>query len=199
MYLSLKLPLMDYVEATADTCEVHSTGLEFLTWPQMRLYFGDDAQRARRKHLVEKVHLLPYIAAVDHFQHLVYANPNDSPQERAQMWQEMERTYLPTRQWGDLAHPASGRRWQAQLHIFGYPFYYIDYALAQTCAMQLWATAAENRPAAMNTYVRLCRRGGEAPFGELVKSAGLVSPFEDGCLAQVVDQARRELQTDQAV
>ncbi|MCI0333367.1 MAG: M3 family oligoendopeptidase [Planctomycetes bacterium] len=193
-YVSLKLPLADYIIGTMESCEVHSTGLEFLSWPQMRLFFGDDAQRARRTHLKQKLVILPYIVAVDHFQHLVYANPHCSREDRAAMWQEMERTYLPTLKWGDLAHPASGRRWHAQQHIFGVPFYYIDYALAQTCAMQLWARAAEDRDGAMDAYVRLCHRGGEAPFGELVKSAGLGSPFEDGCLERAVQHARRELE-----
>jgi oligoendopeptidase F len=110
------------------------------------------------------------------------------------MWQEMERTYLPWLKWGDLKHPAGGRRWQAQLHIYGHPFYYIDYTLALTCALQFWLRAAEDRTAALNAYVDLCRRGGSAAFGELVKSAGLVSPFETGCLDRVVDHARRELE-----
>jgi M3 family oligoendopeptidase len=192
-YVSLKLPLVDYAFATAEACEVHSTALELLSWPQMRLFFGDDAARACRQHLMQKIFILPYIAAVDHFQHLIYANPSCSPADRAAMWQEMERTYLPTLQWGDLAYPASGRRWQSQIHLFGHPFYYIDYALAQTCAMQLWVRAAQDRKGAMDTYVRLCQRGGEAPFRELMKSAGLVSPFEDGCLENVVEYARREL------
>jgi len=193
MYASLSLPLSDYVIGTMDSSEVHSTGLEFLSWPQMRLFFGGEARRACRTHLKQKVHLLPYIAAVDHFQHLAYANPHCSPDDRAAMWQEMERKYLPTLQWGNLSHPASGRRWQAQQHLFSVPFYYIDYALAQTCAMQLWVRAAEDRAGALDAYVRLCQRGGEAPFGELMKSAGLASPFEDGCLEEVVQHARREL------
>jgi M3 family oligoendopeptidase len=178
---------------TMETCEIHSMGLEFLSWPQMKLFFGEDANRYRRLHLKEMLLFLPYGVAVDHFQHLVYANWNCAPGERASLWQAMERSYLPTLRWGDLAHPSSGRRWQAQLHIYGLPFYYIDYTLALTCALQLWVLAAEDRDAAMETYVRLCHRGGEAPFSELVKSAGLVSPFEDGCLERVVQQARREL------
>ena len=109
------------------------------------------------------------------------------------MWQEMERAYLPWLDWGDLAHPASGRRWQAQLHIFTVPFYYIDYALAIACALQLWVRAEQDRKGAMEIYRQLCRRGGEAPFGELVRSAGLVSPFVDGCLQSVVEHAEREL------
>ncbi|MEX2169025.1 MAG: M3 family oligoendopeptidase [Pirellulales bacterium] len=193
VYSSLHQPLLDYFFPTTESCEIHSMGLEFLTWPQMELFFGDDAARFRRLHLTESMLFLPYGVAVDHFQHLVYAAPNASPDERAAMWQEMERTYLPWLDWGDLAHPASGRRWQAQIHIFSAPFYYIDYTLALTCALQLWVRASENRDTALADYVQLCRRGGEAPFRELVESTGLKSPFDDDCLEQTVRMARREL------
>lgn len=192
-YSSLNQPLIDYVMATMESCEIHSMGLEFLTWPQMDLFFGDAAARFRRTHLTQLLLFLPYGMAVDHFQHLVYARPDASPDDRAAMWQEMEQLYLPWLNWGDLAHPAGGRRWQAQLHIFGSPFYYIDYALALTCALQLWVRAAEDRDAAMNSYLVLCRRGGDAPFGQLVRSIGLTSPFEQGCLKEVVEHATREL------
>jgi M3 family oligoendopeptidase len=193
-YESLNKPVLDYVFATEDACEIHSMGLELLSWPQMKYFFGDDADRYCRLHLTKQILFFPYGVAVDHFQHLVYANPSATADDRATMWQEMEQTYQPWLRWGDLAHPASGRRWHAQLHIFSYPFYYIDYTLALTCALQLWAWAADDRRAAMDAYLRLCRRGGEAAFGELVKSAGLVSPFEEGCLERAVNHARRELE-----
>jgi oligoendopeptidase F len=109
------------------------------------------------------------------------------------MWRELEQTYQPWLTWGDLAHPASGRRWQAQLHIYGYPFYFIDYALAFVCALQFWQRAMVDRDTTMRDFVKLCRRGGEAPFRELVTSAGLESPFENACVAEVVAHARREL------
>jgi M3 family oligoendopeptidase len=192
-YASLDKPIVDYVMATMETCEIHSMGLEFLSWPQMRLFVADDATRACRLHLMDRLLFFPYGVAVDHFQHLVYANPSCSPADRAAMWQEMERTYLPTLKWGDLDFPASGRRWQAQLHIFGSPFYYIDYALALTCALQLWVQSADNRSAALDTYVKLCHRGGDAPFNEIVKSAGLMSPFEEGCLDRIVAYAQQQL------
>ena len=136
---------------------------------------------------------LPYGTAVDHFQHLVYAAPESDADQRGEMWQEMEKTYLPSLRWGDLQHPASGRRWQAQLHIYTDPFYYIDYALALTCALQLWLLAERDRDAALQAYIQLCNRGGEAPFGELVRDAGLISPFADGCLAEVVQHAAAQL------
>lgn len=194
-YSSLEQPLWEYVMATEDAAEIHSMSLEFLTWPKVHYFFGDDASRYHRIHLTKQLQFFPYGVAVDHFQHLVYENPHSTPEERARMWQEMEQMYLPSLQWGDLAHPASGRRWQAQLHLFSDPFYYIDYTLALTCALQFWLRAREDRDAALAAYIDLCRRGGSAPFGQLVKSAGLVSPFEEGCLDRVVDQARRELTT----
>jgi M3 family oligoendopeptidase len=192
-FSSRKLPLEDYLWPTMEACEIHSMGLEFLSWPQMELFFGEDAARFRRMHLTQLLTFLPYGAAVDHFQHLVYTQPHSSVDDRAEMWREMERMYLPWLNWGDLAHPASGRRWQAQSHIFGAPFYYIDYTLALTCALQFWELAETDRGEAMERYGELCRRGGAAPFGELVKSAGLISPFESGCLERVVQHAEQEL------
>ncbi len=186
-------PTVDYLWPTAEAAEVHSMSLEFLTWPHMEKFFGDDAERFRQLHLTESLLFLPYGCAVDHFQHLVYENPEATPAERLAMWQEMERTYLPTRDWGDLERPAAGGMWQLQLHIYHYAFYYIDYTLAQVCALQFWAKAREDRAQAMEAYVTLCQRGGEAPFQDLVRSAGLVSPFDEGCLTDVVGAASEVL------
>ena len=61
------------------------------------------------------------------------------------------------------------------------------------CALQFWLRAEQDREAAMKDYVALCRRGGEAPFQDLVRSAGLRSPFEEGCLTDVVAAAAKAL------
>ena len=187
---SRDLPLSDYLWPTYESAEVHSMSLEFLTGPHMERFFGADAERFRRTHLTEAILFLPYGTAVDHFQHEVYARPDLTPAERHDLWHTMERTYLPWRDWGDLAYPAKGGRWQQQRHIYLAPFYYIDYVLAQTCALQFWVRARRDPDGAMGDFVALCERGGAAPFQELVRSAGLTSPFEEGCLTEVVGQAR---------
>ena len=214
-YMSRDLPLYDYLWPTYESCEIHSMSLEFLTWPQMEKFFGDGssengeasgnsassdnassdngAERFRNIHLTESLMFLPYGVAVDHFQHLVYAEPDATPERRHAMWKEMEATYLPWRDWGDLTYPGQGGRWQAQRHIYLSPFYYIDYTLAQTCALQFWVRGEEDFPEAMQAYLALCKRGGEAPFQELVRGAGLISPFDDGCLTNVVAKAREAL------
>ncbi len=192
-YQSRNLPLTDYLWPTYESCEIHSMGLEFLTWPHMEKFFGADAERFRRTHLIQSILFLPYGVAVDHFQHLVYAAPEATPEDRHRFWQEMERAYLPWLRYGDMPHVSEGGFWQFQRHIYLHPFYYIDYTLALTCALQFWLRAKRDFNEAMNAYVALCGRGGEAPFQELAASAGLTSPFVEGCLKEVVSHARQAL------
>ncbi len=187
-------PGIDLLWPTMEAAEINSMGLEFLSYPEIGLLVGEaDADRFRRMHLIGSLAFLPYGCCVDHFQHEVYANPGATPAERHAMWQRLERRYMPWTDYGDLAHPAMGGRWQAKPHIFGSPFYYIDYTLALCCAMQLWAQARHDPKDALARYVALCGQGGAAPFGELVAGAGLVSPFADGALADVVREAAEVL------
>jgi M3 family oligoendopeptidase len=192
-YCSREQPLADYLFPTYESCEIHSMGLEFLTWPKMDKFFGDDSKRFCQIHLIQSLLFLPYGVAVDHFQHMVYSNPDASVDERHAMWREMEAMYLPTRDCGDLPHVPMGGQWQFQRHIYLSPFYYIDYTLALTCALQFWVRSRADMTEAMQAYVALCKRGGSAPFRQLAESAGLNSPFEDGCLREVVGKAREFL------
>jgi M3 family oligoendopeptidase len=189
-YSSRSKSVIDYLTPTLEAAEVHSMSLEYLTWPFMERFFGDGAQTYREGHLSEALLFLPYGVAVDHFQHLVYERPNATPAERHQMWQSVERRYLPWRNYGDLERPAQGAFWQQQLHIYRIPFYYIDYTLALCCALQMWASSYEDPAGTLERYVALCARGGEAAFRNLITSAGLTSPFEPGALSRVVARAK---------
>ena len=103
-------------------------GLELMTWPHMELFFGDDADRFRTGHLEDALTFVPYGAAVDAFQHLIYDRPEATADERAEMWKSVERDFLPWRRYADMPYAESGRIWQRQRHIYMSPFYYIDYA-----------------------------------------------------------------------
>lgn len=180
-----ELPLSDYFSPTADAAEIHSMSLEMLCHPQADLFFQDDASRYRAGHLERAILFLPYGTAVDEYQHEVYANPSATPAERAELWRSLERTYLPERKYPGMPFAESGRFWQVQRHIYLYPFYYIDYCLAQSCALQFWQRARADRDEAMSAYRKLCALGGSLPFSGLVASAGLTSPFSEGCLARL--------------
>ena len=118
-YSSRNQKLLDYIWPTFESAEIHSMSLEFITWPWMEKFFEEDAARFRRSHLIGALTFLPYGTAVDHFQHLVYEQPDATPDQRREMWREMEKTYLPWRDMGGLPHVSDGGYWQAQRHIYG--------------------------------------------------------------------------------
>ena len=192
-YSSREQPLADYLWPTYDAAEIDSMGMEFLVRPHLEEFFGDGAERYRRKHLAASLNLLAYGSAVDHFQHLIYERPEASPRERHAFWREMERRYLPWRVSGGIAHLESGGFWQHQRHIYKLPFYYIDYVLAMTCAMQIWTASLDDPADAFARYDALCARGGSLPFGGLVASAGLRSPFEPQTLRDIAKRGEADL------
>ena len=192
-YSSREIAISDYLWPTYEACEVHSMSMEFFTWPQLDRFFGGDAQRYRTQHLKSSIMFLPYGAAVDHFQHFVYENPDASPEERRAFWKQLDATYLPWRRYGGIEHLENGGYWQNQRHIYQMPFYYIDYTLAMCCALQFWAKSLDDYDGALADYRALCARGGKLPFQELVRSAGLRSPFDTGVLHDVARRAGEAL------
>ena len=193
-YRSRKQPMSDIVWPTTEACEIHSMALEFLTWPHMEKFYGEGAAEVlRRVHLSAYLQFLPYGVSIDHFQHLVYANPDATPEKRNEMWQEIEQTYLPWYEYDDLPAESSGRLWQQKAHVYQCPFYYIDYCLALTGALQFWSKSRADARGALETYAELCTRGGSLDYTGLLHSAGLRSPFEPGCLDDVIADAKRYL------
>ena len=186
VYESRGFEVPEYNFPTYEACEIHSMSMEFFTWPWMELFFKEDTEKYKFSHLAQGLEFIPYGVSVDEFQHFVYANPDATPAERKAAWREIERKYLPHRNFAGNEYLENGGFWQKQGHIFRSPFYYIDYTLAQICAFQFWVRLHENYEAAWADYLRLCQVGGSRSFVELVKYAGLKSPFEDGCVASVV-------------
>lgn len=185
-YSSRGFEVPEYGWPTMEACEIHSMSMEFFAWPWMKLFFKELADKYFFSHLSDGLIFLPYGVMVDHFQHIIYENPELTPEERRTEWSKLEKIYLPERNYDGNAYLLSGGAWQRQSHIYEAPFYYIDYTLAQVCAFQFWKKMHENRDEAWSDYVHLCRQGGSKSFLELVKEAKLISPFEDGCLASVV-------------
>ncbi|UZJ79093.1 M3 family oligoendopeptidase [Fictibacillus sp. KU28468] len=188
VYTSRGYEVPEYQFPTLEACEIHSMSMELITYPWMEQFFGEDTERYLYDHLAAAVKFIPYGVAVDEFQHFVYENPDASPNERKQEWRRLEEKYLPHRDFDGIEFLEEGGFWQMQTHIYRTPFYYIDYTLAQVCALQFWKRSRENHKAAWQDYLELCGRGGSLPFTELVNIAGLVSPFEEGCVKSVMDE-----------
>lgn len=185
-YESRNLGAPEYAFPTFEAAEIYSMSMEFFTWPWMDLFFEEDADKYRFDHLASGLLFLPYGVSVDEFQHFVYEHPEATPTERKQAWRDIERKYLPHRNYEGNMYLEQGGFWQKQGHIYNTPFYYIDYTLAQICAFQFWKWMNEDRAAAWQSYLKVCREGGSKSFTELLKVAGLISPFEDGCVESVI-------------
>ena len=187
-YSSSHFPIKEYFDTTSEAAEIHSMSMEFLTWPWMNLFFGDQTEKFKYAHMAGTILFLPYGCLVDEFQHYVYENPGDSPEQRRMKWLELEKDYLPFLNYDGIKPLEEGRRWQKQGHIYEVPFYYIDYCLAQICAYQFWKKANDNREQALEDYIRLCNAGGSQSFLDLVKLANLRSPFDPETIKDMVSE-----------
>ena len=174
-------------------CEVHSMSMEFFAWPWAEGFFGEDARKFRYDHLKGALVFIPYGTMVDHFQHIVYEYPEFSPEERHQVWQELLGIYMPWVKPGEIPFYGEGKGWQRQSHIYQNPFYYIDYCLAQTVALDFWARIQENPKEAFETYLKYTKLGGTMVFTDLLKEAGLGNPFEEETLRRVCTAAEKYL------
>jgi M3 family oligoendopeptidase len=186
VYTSRDHILPEYQWPTYESCEIHSMSMEFFAWPWMELFFKEAADKYRFTHLSEALLFIPYGVTVDEFQHFVYEHPEATPEERKNAWRLIEKTYLPHRNYEENEYLERGSYWHQQNHIFGAPFYYIDYTLAQICAFQFWKKSRADKELTWQDYLRLCRAGGSMSFLELVNLAGLISPFENNCLESVI-------------
>lgn len=192
-YMSMGYKLPEYKLPTLEACEIHSMSMEFLTWPWMEGFFKEDVDKYKFSHLVSGLSFIPYGVAIDEFQHLIYQNPEATPTDRKNMWRDLERKYLPFKDYTGNDFLERGGYWMRQAHVFSNPFYYIDYTLAQVCAFQFWHKSRTDRETAWNDYLALCKKGGSLAFLELVKQANLMSPFENGTIKKAIEPIKAYL------
>ena len=174
-----------------EACEVHSMSMEFLAWPWEEGFFGKDTKKFLYSHLTGALTFIPYGTMVDHFQHSVYENPQWTPRQRHDEWKRLLGIYMPWQKLdGEIPFYSEGEGWQRQHHIYSMPFYYIDYCLAQTVALEIWELQEADQKNAFKHYMDYTLQGGSRVFTELVANADLISPFDEACLKGVCERAK---------
>lgn len=186
-------PLVEYRHAPIEFAEVASMTMELFGDDHLgEFYSADDAARAKRKHLEGIIGLLPWIARVDAFQHWIYTHPGHTRDDRTAAWLALgERFETPTDWSGYEAHRESS--WQRQLHIFCYPFYYIEYGIAQLGALQIWNTYKQDPELALGNYRAALALGGSRPLPQLFEAAGAKLAFDAGTITPLMDRVGEEL------
>ena len=191
-YLSRNIKVGEYRSPTLEACEIHSMSMEFFAWPYMDNFF-DNGDKYRYLHLKDAITFLPYGISIDEFQHWVYENPNATHMERCAKWKEIESKNLPNRKFDECKAFSHGAWWMKQSHVFGTPFYYIDYTLAQVVAFQFFVEYRKNKQKTWKKYVKLCKFGGRAPFVSLLKQNNLRNPFLEGNVKKAISPLKKIL------
>ncbi len=193
-YLSMRsIPVSMLCGSTSEINEIHSMSMEHFAYPWMESFFGDNCEKYLTAHLIGALAVIPYMACVDEFQHRVYADPAMDAKARRGVWRQIERKYMPWRDYDGEPFLEEGGFWMQKQHIFLYPFYYIDYALAQMGAFEYYGRMKQDRSQAWQDYLTLCRAGGTRGYFELLKVGHLTNPFEDGAVEKCVGHVIEEI------
>lgn len=185
--------LLAYRSAPIEFCEVASMSMELLGNEFLNeFYTGDEIRRARIEHLESIISVLGWIATVDAFQHWLYTHPGHDRTARGAAWNELMDRFGGSVDWTGY-EAARTHLWHRQLHIFLYPFYYIEYGIAQLGALQVWANSKRDRRQALHDYQAALALGGSRPLPELFAAAGCRFQFDASIIKPLVELLRGEL------
>ena len=186
-------PLLAYRSAPIEFCEVASMSMELLGNEFIEEFYAPpEASRARRTHLEGIVAVFPWIATVDAFQHWIYTHPDHTRAERTAAWLALMDRFGGAVDW--TGHEAvRANLWHRQLHIFLYPFYYVEYGIAQLGALQVWANSKRNKAGALADYQRALALGNSRPLPELFTAAGCQFSFDRATVQPLVKLLKDEL------
>jgi len=195
--MTSRLELIDFKELPAEVAELASMSMELISMEHWDVFFPDegDLRRARIHQLEGVVQVLPWIAAVDHFQHWVYLNPEHQETERLTAWNRIYRRFSSDRiNWSGLEEHFV-YSWQRQLHIFELPFYYIEYGMAQLGAIALWKHYKNDPETTLDRFESALRLGYTATIPEIYATAGIRFDFSPEYIRSLLDFVWKELQS----
>jgi oligoendopeptidase F len=200
------VPLVFQRTPGSEFCEVASMSMELLGHPHLDIFYGvssagvagnpDGPLRAWRSHLERGIRILPWIATIDQFQHWLYTHPGHSEAERADAWLRVFWRFFqsPHVDWTGLDEVARAR-WQRQLHLFHYPFYYIEYGIALLGSLQVWLNYRRNPRQTLDALLYAFGLGNTRPLPELFAAAGLRFDFSKATLEPLLQSVQAELAT----
>ncbi len=188
------LPLLFTRHAPIEFCEVASMSMELLGEDHLtEFYSPEDAARAKRQHLEDIIRLLPWIATIDQFQHWLYTHPGHSVKERGNAWLAVHRRFSSRHVDWSLYEGLRRSWWQRQIHLFSYPFYYIEYGIAQLGALGVWNNFRRDPVDALAKLRAAFALGGTRPLPELFTAAGVPFAFSADTLAPLMQTLGEEV------
>jgi len=188
-----KEPLLAYRGAGAEFSELASQGMELLGSEHYEVFYSPaDAERARLKEMEDHLRFFCWCERIDAFQHWVYTHPGHSVEERQAQWLDLNRRFGGIEDITGYEDWAKSS-WHRQLHIFLYPFYYIEYGISLLGALQVWTAAQKDKASAIAAFRRGLALGGSRPLPELFSAAGLRFDFSEQTIKPLITGLARRL------
>ncbi len=185
--------LYAYRGAPIEFCEVASMAMELLGNEFLEEFYATpEANRARKTHLEGIIGFFPWMAIVDAFQHWIYTHIGHTRAERKAAYLKLMDRFGGDVDWTGLEE-SRAYSWHRQLHIFLYPFYYVEYGIAQLGALQVWANSHRDKVKALNDYKNSLALGGSRPLPELFSAAGCKFQFDAATIKPLIELAGNEL------
>ncbi|MEP6590481.1 MAG: M3 family oligoendopeptidase [Gemmatimonadota bacterium] len=198
-FASHSRPLIWQRHPSSEAAELASMSMELLAAPYyarpVGFYEEPAAISARLEHLEDILISLAHIASIDAFQTWIYSHEAGGDADaRDRAWLEIRARFERGVDWSGLEAERVAR-WYRQLHVFLYPFYYIEYAIAQIGALQVWRNARKDPVEAVAAYRRFMELGATRPLPELYRAAGVDFAFDAGLLRELVELVEEEMAT----
>ena len=197
-FAAAHLPFVHAWDPGEEMDEVASMSMELLSAPYLHEQHGgffrdEDYRRARIEQLDALLTRFSWISTVDAFQHWLYTDPGAADRDaRDARFVELWERFEPGLDWTGLDTERTAR-WYRQLHIFLYPFYYIEYAIAQLGALQIWRNSLRDEAGAIADYRAALALGGTRPLPDLYAAAGARLVFDAAGMAELVGLIETEL------
>ena len=194
-FLSKDLPLTEFKSTPSEVAELASMSMELISMEHWHMFFPnpEDYKRARKEQLEKLLKSLPWIAAIDKFQHWIYLNPEHTVEQRYTEWTGIMKDFGTGQVDYTGLEKYFQRGWQAQLHLYEVPFYYIEYGMAQLGAIAVWRNYKKNPKLALQQYIAALTLGYTKPIGEIYKAAGIEFDFSDTYVRELAEFVKTEL------
>ena len=191
-------PLMFLREPPIEFCEVASMAMELFGAEHLDVFYDPAGyKRAGQHHLEAIVRLFPWVATIDLYQHWLYTHPGHSREDRTKHWLSLRGRFSSKVDWTGFEDVLAAG-WQHQLHLFHVPFYYVEYAIAQLGALQVWMKSKDDPQRALNNYRAALALGGTRPLPDLFKAAGIAFDFSKRTLMPLMRRVEEEIESLEA-
>ncbi len=193
-FLSRNLELTEFKSTPSEIAELASMSMELLSMKHWDVFYSDENElkRAKKEQLEKALEGLPWIAAIDKFQHWIYTTKHSS-EERKQKWIEIDQEL------GNQVINWEGQEnshaimWQRQLHLYEVPFYYIEYGMAQLGAIAIWREFILKGEEALDNYIEALKLGYTKSISKIYETAGIKFDFSAPYVRELAEFIKIEL------